>query len=97
MSSPALIVSSAALIVPLPAYRFHNKLAPNVPNNILGNLPFCSFASFSIVSLTLFINKPHYLRDLIIFMISFIFSLEDINDTCFAKSEGRATDPSILL
>ena len=88
MSSPALIVSSAALIVPLPAYRFHNKLAPNVPNNILGNLPICSFASFSIVSLTLFINKPHYLRDLIIFMISFIFSLEDINELALLSPKG---------
>ena len=35
--SPAVIVSLLA-----------NKIAPNVPNNILKNPPFCSFASFLI-------------------------------------------------
>ena len=45
-------------ITPLPANRFPNKLTPNVPNNILKNCHFSSFASFLIVSLTHFINKP---------------------------------------
>ena len=40
------------LIVPLPANRFPNKLALNVPNNMLKNAPFCSIASFLIVFLT---------------------------------------------
>ena len=37
---------------------------------MIKNAPFCSFASFSIVSLTPFINKLDYSRDLTIFMIS---------------------------
>ena len=41
--------------------------------------PFCSVASFSIVSLTPFINKPDYSRDLTIFIISPISSFENIN------------------
>ena len=45
---------------------FHNKLAPKVPNNILRNPPFCSFASFTILLLTYFINKPDSSIDLII-------------------------------
>ena len=61
MSSPALIVPLPALIAPLPgmldwrpcavaiaplpAKKFANKLALHVPNNILKNPPFCSFAS----------------------------------------------------
>ena len=40
---------------------------------------FFSFASFLIVSLTPFINKPDYSRNLTVFMISLIFSLEIIN------------------
>ena len=48
--SPALIIPSPALIIPLPPVnKFPNKLAPNVPNNMLKNPPFCSFTSFSIV------------------------------------------------
>ena len=54
---PALIVPSPALIVLLPGYRFPNKLAPKVCNNISRIPPFCSFVSFLIVSLTSFINK----------------------------------------
>ena len=42
-----------------------------MPNNIPGNPPFCSFASFLIVSLTTINNKPDYLRDLISFISSF--------------------------
>ena len=59
-----LVVPSPALIVPLPVKRFPNKLAPNVPINILRIPPFCSSVSFLIVSLTPFINKPDSLRDL---------------------------------
>ena len=51
---------SPALIVPLAVDRFPNKLALNMSNNIPRNLPFGSFASFSIVSLTPFTNKPHF-------------------------------------
>ena len=42
-----------------------------MPNNIPGNPPFRSFASFLIVSLTTINNKPDYLRDLISFISSF--------------------------
>ena len=60
MSSPALIVPLPCLvaIAHLPANRFPNKPAPNVTSNILKTTLFCSFASFLIVSLTPFINKP---------------------------------------
>ena len=50
-----------------------------MPNNIPINPSFCSFASFLIVSLTPFINKPVYSSDLAIFIISFISSFEIIN------------------
>ena len=40
-----------------------NRLAPYVPNNILTNPPFYSFASFLIVSLTLSNNVPESSRD----------------------------------
>ena len=43
---PLLLGPYPALIIPLPVSIFPNKLAPNVPNNILRNPPFCSFASF---------------------------------------------------
>ena len=50
-----------------------------MPNNILRNPPFCpSFVSFLIVSLTSFINNPDSSRDLTIFTILFISSLEVI-------------------
>ena len=35
-----------AQVTSLPVIRFPNKLAPNVPNNMLRNPPFCSFVSF---------------------------------------------------
>ena len=70
---------SPAVIVPLPVNRFPNKLAPNVPNNILRNQRFSCFASFLIVLLTLFTKNPLSLRDSTIFMISFISSLEIIH------------------
>ena len=65
--------------MPLPGYRFANKLGPNVPNNILINLLFCPFASFLIVSLTRLINKSNRSSYLIIFMTSFTPSSEIIN------------------
>ena len=43
------------------------------------NAPFCSFASFSIVSLTQFIKKPDASRVLIIFTILSISSFEIIS------------------
>ena len=56
----ALIVPSPILITlfpgtfnsltPLSVYKFPNKLAPSVPNDLPRNSPLCSFASFSIVS-----------------------------------------------
>ena len=52
--SQVAIVPSPALITPLPVNRFPNKLASNIPNNIPRIPPFCSFASFWIVSLTLY-------------------------------------------
>ena len=64
---------------PLLVNRFPNVLAPNVPNNILRNFPFCYFSSFLIVLLTLFINKRNYLSELTILMISFISSFKIIN------------------
>ena len=77
--SPALIAPSPPLIVPLPVNRFPNKLAPKVPNNIPRNPSFYSFASYLIVSLKPFIDNPDSSRDLTIFMISFISSLEIVN------------------
>ena len=71
--------SSPALILPLPVNRFPSKVAPKVPNYISKNPPFYSFASFLVVLLTPFINKPDSSRDLTIFIISFISSFEIIN------------------
>ena len=48
-------------------------------NNIPRNHPFCSFASFLIVWLTPFINKPEARNNLTTFIISFIFSFRIIN------------------
>ena len=52
--SPAIIDPLPALIAPLPVKRLPNKLAPKVPKN--SPKTFCSFSSFFIVSLILFIN-----------------------------------------
>ena len=49
--------------MPFPVKRFPNKLAPNMPNNILRNPPFCSFTSFLTVLVTLSNNKPESSRD----------------------------------
>ena len=43
------------------------------------NPPFCSFVSFSIVSLVLFISKPKSSRDLTIFNIFYYSSFEIVN------------------
>ena len=75
---PALFTPSSALITPLPDNEFPNILAANVPNNVGRNPPFCSFASFLILSLIPFINYPDSLCDLIIFIISSISSFEII-------------------
>ena len=54
--SPALIVRFPNSLAPSPAQTsslptniLHNKLAPNIPNNMPKNPSFCSFASFSTV------------------------------------------------
>ena len=60
-----LAVYSPALITPLSANIFPNKLVSNVPNNILRNPPFCPFASFLIVSVTPSNNNQESSRDLI--------------------------------
>ena len=70
---------SPALIVPLPVNRFPYKLTSKVPNNSLGNPHFCSLASFLIVSLTPFNNKPDSSNDLNIFIILFISLFKIIN------------------
>ena len=74
----------------VPTGRFPNKLAHNAPDNMLRKPPSCYFTSFLIVSLTAFVNKlreSHFLRDLIIFMITSISSCKIINvaipDTIF--------------
>ena len=47
--SPARTIPSPAHIIPFPPVnKFPNKLAPNVPSNILKNHPLCSLVSFSI-------------------------------------------------
>ena len=51
--SPALTIPSPVLIIPFPKVnKFPNKLAPNVPSNILKNPPLCSSVSFLIVLVT---------------------------------------------
>ena len=79
MLSPAVNITSPVLTVPLPANRFPNKQAPKVSNRISRNSPFCSCASFLIVSITPCINYPDSSSDLTIFIISFISSFEIIN------------------
>ena len=57
------IASSSAQITPLLVNRLSNKLAPNVPNNMLRNPPFVFSALFLIALLPLFINKPDSSRE----------------------------------
>ena len=54
---------------PLPTNIFCNNLASNVPNNILRNLSFYYFTSFSVVSFTPFTIKTKSSRALTIFII----------------------------
>ena len=77
-SQPVLISPSPALFISLPANKLHNKLALNVPNNMLRNPLFCCLASFKIVSLTPFNNKPESSRDLTIFIYNVFISSFDI-------------------
>ena len=68
-----------ALFIPLPAKIFPNKLALNVPNNILRNPRFCSEASFLIVSVTPFNNRPESSRGLTILIMPSISSFDIIS------------------
>ena len=89
LPSPALTIPSTALTIPSPALtipfppvnKFPNKLAPNVPSNILKNPPLCSLVSFSIVLVTPFNKIPEFSNASIIFIISFISSCSIINLT----------------
>ena len=47
-----IAVRSPALITPLPDNISPNRLASSVPNSILRNPGFCSFASVLIISVT---------------------------------------------
>ena len=68
--APARTIPSPALIITFPPVnKLPNKLAPNVPNNILKNPPLCSLVSFLIVLLTHFNKIPDFSRALIIFII----------------------------
>ena len=73
---------SQALIIPFPPVnKLPNKLAPNVPSNILKNPPLCSLVSFLIVLLTPYNKIPEFPKALIIFIISFMSSCSIINLT----------------
>ena len=77
--SPALPLIYLFFLLEFPAGMIPNKLAPNVPNNILRNPSFCYFVLFSIVWVALFINWPESSRYLTIFIISNISSIDIIN------------------
>ena len=64
-----------------PVNKLPNKLAPNVPSNILKNPPLCSLVSFSIVLLTPFNKMPEFSRASKMFITSFISSCSIINLT----------------
>ena len=66
---PVLTALSPALIALFPLNKYLNKVAANVHNDVVGNLPFCSIALFWTVSLMPFINKPDSSSYLTIFMI----------------------------
>ena len=72
---------SPTLIVRLPIIKFSNKVVPKFLSNISRNRPFLFFASFLIVSLTPFINKPESSSNLTVFLIPFVSSFEIINPT----------------
>ena len=79
----ALLVAlpSPALTITFPDNKLPNKLAPNVPSNILKNPPLCSLVSFSIVLLIPFHKIPEFSNASIIFIKSFISSCSIINLT----------------
>ena len=61
--APLTTLPSPAFIIPFPPLnKLPNKLAPNVPSNILKNPPLCSLVSFSIVLLTPFNKIPEFSR-----------------------------------
>ena len=70
--------SSSSFSCSLAANIFPKRLVPDVPNSILRNLPFCSFASFLIVSLTPSNNNPEFSRDLTILKMFFSSKFENI-------------------
>ena len=73
--SPARTIPSPALIIPFPPVnKLPNKLAPNVPSNILKNPPISSLISFSIVLVTPFNKMSEFSNASIIFIISFMSS-----------------------
>ena len=78
-SCSALSTLFSVLFKPLPAKIFVNKRATNVLNDITRNSPLCSFVSFSIVSVTPFINYSESSRGLNIFIESFISSFNIIS------------------
>ena len=79
LPSPARTIPSPGRIIPFPPVtKLPNKLAPNVPSNILKNPPLCSFL---IVLLTHFNKISEFSRASIIIIISFISSGSIINST----------------
>ena len=58
LSAVTTLLPGILVFTPLPVNRFRNKLALNVPNNIIRNASFCFFffASFLNIVLTNFIN-----------------------------------------
>ena len=82
LPSPALTIPSPTLIMLFPPVnKLPNKLAHNVPSNILKNPPLSSLVSFSIVLLTPFNKISEFSRASIIFTISFMSSSSIINST----------------
>ena len=72
LPSPARTIPSSAFIIPFPPVnKLPNKLAPNVPSNMLKNPPLCSLASFSIVLLTPFNKIPEFSRASLMVLIHF--------------------------
>ena len=68
--SPALAIPSPVLIIPFPPVnKFPNKLAPNLPSNILKNPLLYSLVSFSIVLVTPFNKIPEFPNTSITFII----------------------------
>ena len=85
--SPVHTILSPAFIIRFPPVnKLPNKLAPNVPSNILKNPPLCSLISFSVALVTPFNKIPEFYSASIIFIISFKSSCSIINCFCtFSK------------